>query len=551
MSSSPRAPTTAEETGLESGSEQSSELISISRIARSAELPCVDLTAFDGSVFNLARHFKPSQIVASCSLPAIPARFGEAPVALVIASPQDQDRVRDAFRGKGVECPKFLLATRQSFAMTQDQVQSGEMPVMSEDAEELGLGQIRSSMENAPRAGRQEGTLPQSKAAEFGQLEVQSSVESSNSASDAPAVRLVNRIIGKAIARKASDIHFEPYEDAFRVRMRVDGVLTVAETPDPEISQAVAARLKVMARMDISERRLPQDGRIRLNMSDGRQADLRVNSLPTLWGEKLVLRILGGSSEARAISELGMSEAQSRLFESALQQSQGLILVTGPTGSGKTVSLYAGLGFLNSNERNILAVEDPVEITLPGINQVQVNSRVGLTFSRALRAFLRQDPDIIMLGEIRDQETAEIAVRAAQTGHVVLATLHTNSALETPGRLIDMGVPPYLLGSALSLVVAQRLVRELCPRCSDSQVMHDALPSAGCDHCVGGYSGRRGIYEVVQVTPELAQAIARQEHLDELARIAEVQGWTSLREEGEKLLRRGVTSRGELDRVCS
>ena len=551
MSSSPRAPTTADETGLESVSEQSSELISTSRIARSAELPCVDLAAFDGSIFNLARQFQMGQIVASCSLPAIPVRFGEAPVALVIAGLQDQDQVRDAFLSRGVECPKFLLATRQSFAQAQERAQSGEGHVMSKDSEELGVGQNRSSLENSPQAGRQEVTVPQSRVSHSGKLEVQSSLESSGSASDAPAVRLVNRIIGKAIARKASDIHFEPYEDAYRVRMRVDGVLVVAETPDPEISQAVAARLKVMARMDISERRLPQDGRIRLNMSDGRQVDLRVNSLPTLWGEKLVLRILGGSSEARTISELGMSEAQSRLFESALQQSQGLILVTGPTGSGKTVSLYAGLGFLNSNERNILAVEDPVEITLPGINQVQVNSRAGLTFSRALRAFLRQDPDIIMLGEIRDQETAEIAVRAAQTGHVVLATLHTNSALETPGRLIDMGIPPYLLGSALSLVLAQRLVRELCPKCANSHLMHDASPSAGCDHCLGGYSGRRGIYEIVQVTPELAQAIARQEHLDELARIAEVQGWTSLREEGEKLLRQGVTSRSELDRVCS
>lgn len=513
-------------------------LSSITRISRESGIPCVDLSAFDTWVFDVPRQVASVQLVNSRMLPAIPVRLSHTRVALIIASTEDEKNIHEIFRSQGVECPGFLLATSDCFQKAREQARMGV---------EEGQSMLGQDVAASPALAKsQERGVQLAPASDFEQADSANTAESASSAA-APAVRLVNRIIGKAISRGASDIHFEPYEDSYRVRLRCDGVLIDCEAPDQALSPAISARIKVMARMDISERRLPQDGRIRLAMSDGRHVDLRVNSLPTLWGEKLVLRILAGSSEARSVQQLGMSDRQRQLFERALGQSQGLILVTGPTGSGKTVTLYAGLKRLNTTERNIVAVEDPVEITLPGVNQVQVNTRVGLDFASALRAFLRQDPDIIMLGEIRDQETAEMAIRAAQTGHIVLATLHTNSALETPGRLIDMGIPPFLLGSALSLVVAQRLVRRLCADCS-----RDGVPaSEGCRRCVGGYSGRQGIYEVLSVTDSLAQAIAKHAQLDELLRIAREEEWLSLYEQGEELVRQGVTSRDELNRVCS
>lgn len=486
---------------------------------RGTALPSVDLSAFDGSVFAAWKTLSRSAHEQCTDLSALPLKLQFREPVLAISNPADLQRIREALRGELGDNVRFLLASAES------------------------IERCRPTLESHARSG----STNLAPAPEFVGEEV---CASGSTDSDAPVVRLVNRILGKAIASHASDVHFEPFETQYRVRMRRDGVLRIAETPDHALAAAISARIKVMARMDISERRLPQDGRIRLNTSDGRQIDLRVNSLPTLWGEKLVLRILGGGDEARSLDETGMSEAQKKCFTNALAKSQGLILVTGPTGSGKTGTLYAGLKWLNDSERNILAVEDPVEITLPGVNQVQVNARIGLTFASVLRAFLRQDPDVIMLGEIRDQETAEIAVRAAQTGHVVLATLHTNSALETPGRLIDMGIPAYLLGGALSLVVAQRLARRICSHCA--QVGEQGLEPclAGCEHCLGGYSGRLGVFEMLPMTPRLSEAVSRHVSLDELTRLAKTEGLSSLREQGLEFVSAGLTSVSEVNRVC-
>ena len=494
-------------------------------------MPSVDLMAFEETAFRAIGRFS-SQIQAKCqALPVLPMALRDGELALAIADPTQESRVRKILQEEFGDNPKLLLAT----------------PTALEDR----LRQLRNSNISARPPQESEASSSARENASVSPVMPEGDTLQGTSESDAPVVRLVNRILGMAIASKASDVHFEPFEESYRVRMRRDGVLATCETPAMSLAPAISARIKVMARMDISERRLPQDGRIRLALSDVRQVDLRVNSVPTLWGEKLVLRILGGSSEARAIEEIGMSHHQQAIYEQALQKPQGLILVTGPTGSGKTVTLYAGLKRLNNDERNILAVEDPVEITLPGVNQVQVNSRIGLSFAKVLRAFLRQDPDVIMLGEIRDQETAEIAVRAAQTGHIVLATLHTNSAIETPGRLIDMGIPPFLLGSALSLVVAQRLVRRLCSECAQPGVDDMEPNSSGCEACLGGYSGRHGVYEMLEITPVMAEAISRQASLAECASIARSEGLSSLHEEGMKLVTQGVTSLSEIGRVCS
>ena len=483
-------------------------------VARDACLPRVDLSAFDGAVFAASQKLSPGLLQRCAKLSALPLKLHFREPVLAIADPNERERIREALRDELSDEPRFLLASSDAIERLR--------PIAP------------------PRASPQSQQAP----------EVHSDEASGDGKADAPVVRLVNRILGKAIAWKASDVHFEPFETHYIVRARRDGVLQIVERPDTSLASAISARIKVMAKMDISERRLPQDGRIRLSTSDGRQIDLRVSSLPTLWGEKLVLRILGGGDEARALDEIGMSASQATLFEAALSKSQGLILVTGPTGSGKTGTLYAGLKWLNNSERNILAVEDPVEITLPGVNQVQVNARIGLTFATVLRSFLRQDPDIIMLGEIRDQETAEIAVRAAQTGHIVLATLHTNSALETPGRLIDMGIPPYLLGSALNLVLAQRLLRKLCNHCARQTEDAFEANTDGCEHCLAGYSGRLGVFEMLPVSASVGDAIARQTSREELAHLAREEGLSSLREQGLALVAGGLTTRREVDRVC-
>lgn len=390
--------------------------------------------------------------------------------------------------------------------------------------------------------------------------------QDAESSDETPIVRFVNKILIDAIRSGASDIHFEPYERAYRIRVRRDGILREVSRPPINLAPRIASRLKIMSQMDISERRLPQDGRIKMKLSRTRDIDFRVNTLPTLWGEKLVLRILDPSSAQMGIDALGYDENQKSLFMQNLGKSQGMILVTGPTGSGKTVSLYTGLNLLNTPETNISTAEDPVEINLEGINQVAVNTRIGLTFAAALRAFLRQDPDVIMVGEIRDLETAEIAIKASQTGHLVLSTLHTNSAAETLTRLRNMGIPSYNLATSVTLIIAQRLCRRLCSYCKKPiKLPENALLEAGfakeqidqlvvfepvgCDACNEGYKGRIGIYEVVPITDGIARIIMQDGNSIEIADQARKEGFNDLRQSALLKVAQGLTSLEEANRV--
>lgn len=393
--------------------------------------------------------------------------------------------------------------------------------------------------------------------------------DDASEADEAPIVKYINKVLLDAIKGGASDIHFEPYEKSYRIRFRTDGVLHEVSRPPVNLAFRMAARLKVMSQMDISERRLPQDGRIKLKVSKTRAIDFRVNTLPTLFGEKIVLRILDPSSAKLGIDALGYEDTQKKLYMDALAQSQGMILVTGPTGSGKTVSLYTGLNILNTSEVNISTAEDPVEINLEGVNQVQMNTRVGLTFAEALRSFLRQDPDIIMVGEIRDLETAEIAIKASQTGHLVLSTLHTNSAPETLTRLLNMGVPAFNVATSVSLIIAQRLARRLCPTCKKpaTDIPADILTQegfdeigitraefqlfhpVGCEKCNGGYKGRLGVYEVVRITPLIANLIMEGGNSLQIARAAKEAGFNNLRVSALRKVAIGLTSLEEANRV--
>ena len=390
---------------------------------------------------------------------------------------------------------------------------------------------------------------------------------SASDVDDAPIVKYVNKMLLDAIRTGASDIHFEPYEKVYRVRYRTDGILKEVSRPSIKLAPKISARVKIMAQLDISERRIPQDGRIKMKLSKTKAIDFRVNTLPTLWGEKIVLRILDPSQAKLGIDVLGYEEDQKQLYLDALQQPQGMILVTGPTGSGKTVSLYTGLNILNTTERNISTAEDPAEINLEGINQVNVNSKVGLGFAEALRAFLRQDPDVIMVGEIRDLETANIAIKAAQTGHLVLSTLHTNSAAETLTRMMNMGVPAFNIATSVSLIIAQRLGRRLCNNCKEpADIPQDVLLKEGftqeqidtgftlyrpkgCDKCNGGYKGRVGIYEVVKITDELANMIMEEASSIQIAKQAQAEGFRNLRQAALLKVIQGVTSLEEANRV--
>jgi len=383
---------------------------------------------------------------------------------------------------------------------------------------------------------------------------------------DAPVVRFVNKILLDAIKRGASDIHFEPYEKRYRVRFRQDGILSEVASPPVQLAPKLSARIKVMSRMDISEKRVPQDGRIKLTLSKNKAIDFRVNTCPTLFGEKIVLRILDPASAKLGIDALGYEPEQKQLYLDNLAKPYGMILVTGPTGSGKTVSLYTGLNILNTPYVNISTAEDPVEINLEGINQVNVNPKVGLTFAEALKAFLRQDPDIVMVGEIRDLETAEIAVKAAQTGHMVMSTLHTNDAPQTISRLMNIGVAPYNIVSALNLIIAQRLARRLCPHCKTLEdVPREALlmegfkeeeipglklyKAVGCDQCKDGYKGRVGIYQVLPISEEMGQLIMKGAGAYEIAEQAQKEGIPDLRQSGLKKVKDGLTSLEEVNRV--
>jgi type IV pilus assembly protein PilB len=386
---------------------------------------------------------------------------------------------------------------------------------------------------------------------------------------DAPIVRFVNKVLLDAIRRGASDIHFEPYEKIFRVRLRIDGVLREVAQPPVQLTGKIAARLKVMSRLDIAERRVPQDGRIKMRLSKTRAIDFRVSSCPTLYGEKIVLRILDPSQAMLGIDALGYESFQKDLYMKHLAKPQGMILVTGPTGSGKTVSLYTGLNILNREDTNISTAEDPAEINLPGVNQVNVNNKVGLTFAAALRAFLRQDPDVVMVGEIRDIETAEIAIKAAQTGHLVLSTLHTNDAPQTLTRLVDMGVKPYAIATSVSLIIAQRLARRLCQHCKQPlDVPAEALrkegfqendiatgikvyAAKGCTNCTDGYKGRVGIYQVMEVSEELGRIIMAGGHAQNIAEQAVKEGVWDLRRSGLEKVRSGMTTLEEINSVTT
>jgi type IV pilus assembly protein PilB len=384
---------------------------------------------------------------------------------------------------------------------------------------------------------------------------------------DAPIVRFVNKVMLDAIKRGASDIHFEPYERSYRIRFRLDGVLKEVAAPPVQLAIKLAARLKVMSRLDIAERRVPQDGRIKMRISKNRSIDFRVSTCPTLFGEKIVMRILDSSSATLGIDLLGYEPFQKKLYLECLARPHGMILVTGPTGSGKTVSLYTGLNILNTTDTNISTAEDPVEIMLPGINQVNVNPKVGLTFPGALRAFLRQDPDVIMVGEIRDIETAEIALKAAQTGHLVLSTLHTNDAPKTLTRLVDMGVKPYAIATSVSLIIAQRLARRLCKNCrtkldipAEALLKEGFTPEeietglqifgpVGCTQCTDGYKGRTGIYEVMPVSEEIGRIIMTGGSVLDIKQQAVREGVWGLRKSALKKVMDGITSLDEINRV--
>jgi len=383
---------------------------------------------------------------------------------------------------------------------------------------------------------------------------------------DTPVVKFVNKMLVDAIRKGASDIHFEPYETEYRVRVRIDGILKQIAKVPVKLHSRIAARLKVMAQLDIAEKRVPQDGRIKLNLSKSKQIDFRTSTLPTLFGEKIVLRILDAGAARLGIDKLGYEEDQKTLFLAAVQKPYGMVLVTGPTGSGKTVSLYTALNILNEEERNISTVEDPVEIRVPGINQVQMNVKRGMTFAAALRSFLRQDPDVIMVGEIRDLETAEIAVKAAQTGHMVLSTLHTNDAPQTIARLMNMGVAPFNITSSVSLVIAQRLARRLHDCKRPVQLPEHALlaegftedeiragltlyEAVGCQDCTEGYKGRTGIYQVMPMTEEIQSIILAGGNVQQLTESAQASGVRDLRQSALLKVRNGVTSLSEINRV--
>ncbi|MDA9352605.1 type IV-A pilus assembly ATPase PilB [Porticoccaceae bacterium] len=386
---------------------------------------------------------------------------------------------------------------------------------------------------------------------------------------EAPIVRFINKMLIDAIKLGASDIHFEPYEKSYRVRFRVDGILREMAKPPPNLAQRLAARLKVMSRMDISERRIPQDGRVKLKLSKNKSIDFRVNTLPLQFGEKIVLRILDASSAKLGIDALGYEEDQKAMYMDALARPQGMILVTGPTGSGKTVSLYTGLNILNTAERNISTAEDPIEINMDGINQTQINMRVGLSFAEALRAFLRQDPDIVMVGEIRDLETAEIAIKAAQTGHLVLSTLHTNSAPETLTRLLNMGVPSFNVATSVNLIIAQRLGRKLCSLCREpfDDVPDNVLSeegfddigidkkdftifkAVGCAHCTNGYKGRVGVYETLKISPAISKIIMEGGSSLNILEAALGEGFRTLRVSALRKAAQGQISIEEANRI--
>ncbi|MCK5726015.1 MAG: type IV-A pilus assembly ATPase PilB [Thiotrichaceae bacterium] len=423
--------------------------------------------------------------------------------------------------------------------------------------------------ETAERIGMTVSSSTAEKDLAISTYQIESDIEEEEESEDDTGIditKFVDELLIHAVLKSVSDIHVEPYEKLLRVRYRIDGILQVVATPPKQITRKLIARIKVMSRLNTSERRVPQDGRIHFKLNNDRFIDLRVNTLPTLYGEKVVMRLLDASHALIGMEKLGFDKVQHKVLLDALNKPDGMILVTGPTGSGKTVTLYSGLNILNTSERNISTAEDPCEIQLLGVNQVNVNPKVGLTFASALKAFLRQDPDIIMVGEIRDIETSDIAIKAAQTGHLVLSTLHTNSAPETLTRLVNMGVKPFNIASTVHLIIAQRLARKLCSHCkSITEPGHTILQTLGfaeeefddlkiyeaigCSECSDGYKGRVGIYQVMPISPLMGRMVMDGKNALDIAQQAKAEGIADLRESALQKVREGVTSLNELERI--
>ena len=503
-------------------------------------LPVFDLTVMDTEMaaFSLV----PEKLITK--LNAIPLMKRGNKLFIAISSPTNTQALDEFKFATGLSTEAVLVQEDQLVTFIEKAISamdSGMDEMLDDDLEDLDIGAGEDEEQDGPTAA---------------------------DADDAPVVKYVNKILVDAINKGASDIHFEPYEKRYRIRYRVDGILAEVAAPPLSIAGKLTARVKVMSRMDISERRVPQDGRIKLKLSKKRAIDFRVNTCPTLFGEKVVLRILDPSSATLGIDALGYEPEQKQLYLDALSNPYGMILVTGPTGSGKTVSLYTGLNILNLPETNISTAEDPAEINLEGINQVNVNDKVGLTFAEALKAFLRQDPDIIMVGEIRDLETASIAIKAAQTGHLVLSTLHTNDAPQTLTRLMNMGVPAFNIATSVSLIIAQRLGRRLCNDCKTLDDLPEEVltkegftkedlaadefkiyKAVGCDKCNGGYKGRVGIYQVMGISEEMGRLIMSGANSIDLADQARVEGIDDLRRSALKKIMQGVISLEEANRV--
>lgn len=514
--------------------------ISGASIARAASqrfgVPRVELESFDTA--DLPLSLVPAKLLESGTI--LPLRKRGRRLTVALADPSDQGAVENLRFSTNLAID-VVAADPGKIARLIEEARNNSMSGLDDLDEDL--NNIQFDTEGAPED------------------------KSDDPLQDDIVVKYVTKTLTDAIRRKASDIHIEPYEKIFRIRFRIDGILTEIPHPPKALSDRIVARIKVMSRMDISERRIPQDGRIKLKLSNTRSIDFRVNSCPTLFGEKIVMRILDPTSAQLGIDMLGYEPDQKELYLKALNRPYGMILVTGPTGSGKTVSLYTGLNILNTLDRNISTAEDPAEIVVPGINQVNVNPKVGLTFASALRSFLRQDPDVIMVGEIRDLETAEIAIKAAQTGHLVLSTLHTNDAPQTLTRLVNMGVPGYNIASSINLIIAQRLARRLCNNCKkvdhvpDEELLREGFSpvdvqsgiklfkAVGCDQCTGGYKGRVGLYQVMPVSEEMGRIIMRGGNSMELADQALKEGISDLRQSGIRKVKGGMISLEELNRV--
>ncbi|MFP4640117.1 MAG: type IV-A pilus assembly ATPase PilB [Guyparkeria sp.] len=502
-------------------------------------LPLVDLNAFDTT--DLPVKLVPEKLLKTNT--ALPLFKRGRRLTVALADPSDS-RAIDGFRFSTNMAIEAVVGEAPKIASLLDDALNDSMDALGEELDD-DLANVEFESDDDDDAHDAE----------------------SASLQDDVVVKFVTKLLTDAIRKGASDIHIEPYEKQFRIRFRIDGMLTESAKPPANLADRIIARVKVMSRMDISERRIPQDGRIKLKLSKKRSIDFRVNTCPTLFGEKVVLRILDPSSAQLGIDQLGYEPEQKRLYMENLEKPYGMILVTGPTGSGKTVSLYTGLNILNSGDRNISTAEDPAEIVVSGINQVNVNPKVGLTFANALRAFLRQDPDVIMVGEIRDLETAEIAIKAAQTGHLVLSTLHTNDAPQTLTRMVNMGVPAYNIASSVSLIIAQRLARRLCNNCKQPENIPEEelrregftaedladspklFRAEGCDQCTNGYKGRVGIYQVMPVSEAMGRIIMEGGNAIDIADQASKEGIDDLRRSGLKKVLAGVTSLEEVNRV--